>query len=138
MGKGDSTVMVWVMFSWFQIYHETKKFGKVFNIKVVCAYGGGSMWEQQKACQEGAEIIVATPVSKYLSLIVSFTDASQFIARKPVKITCSVIHSVYHFIFASSLFQFDIASLFSEIISRGVFLYEPRPEKTCLQRCVTR
>lgn len=44
-----------------QIYHEAKKFGKVYNIKVVCAYGGGSMWEQQKACQEGAEIIVATP-----------------------------------------------------------------------------
>lgn len=46
-----------------QIYQEAKKFGKVFNIKVVCAYGGGSMWEQTKACQEGAEIIVATPVS---------------------------------------------------------------------------
>ncbi|XP_025093401.1 LOW QUALITY PROTEIN: ATP-dependent RNA helicase DDX42-like [Pomacea canaliculata] len=44
-----------------QIYQEAKKFGKVFNIKVVCAYGGGSMWEQTKACQEGAEIIVATP-----------------------------------------------------------------------------
>ena len=46
-----------------QIYHEAKKFGKVYNIKVVCAYGGGSMWEQSKACEEGAEIIVATPVS---------------------------------------------------------------------------
>ena len=45
-----------------QIYQEAKKFGKVYNIKVVCAYGGGSMWEQSKACQEGAEIIVATPV----------------------------------------------------------------------------
>lgn len=44
-----------------QIYTEAKRFGKVFNIKVVCAYGGGSMWEQTKACQEGAEIIVATP-----------------------------------------------------------------------------
>ncbi|XP_013060807.2 ATP-dependent RNA helicase DDX42 [Biomphalaria glabrata] len=44
-----------------QIYHECKKFGKVYNINVVCAYGGGSMWEQSKACQEGAEIIVATP-----------------------------------------------------------------------------
>lgn len=46
----------------FQIYHECKKFGRVYNIQTVCAYGGGSMWEQQKACQEGAEIIVATPV----------------------------------------------------------------------------
>ncbi|RUS76863.1 hypothetical protein EGW08_015373 [Elysia chlorotica] len=44
-----------------QIYHEAKRFGKVYNINVVCAYGGGSMWEQSKACQEGAEIIVATP-----------------------------------------------------------------------------
>nr|KAG5707656.1 hypothetical protein BaRGS_031038 [Batillaria attramentaria] len=44
-----------------QIYQEAKKFGKVYNMKVVCAYGGGSMWEQSKACQEGAEIIVATP-----------------------------------------------------------------------------
>ncbi|KAL3831435.1 hypothetical protein ACJMK2_023186 [Sinanodonta woodiana] len=44
-----------------QIYQEAKKFGKVYNIKVVCAYGGGSMWEQIKACEEGAEIIVATP-----------------------------------------------------------------------------
>ena len=47
----------------FQIYHETKKFGKAYNIRVVCAYGGGSLWEQCKACEEGAEIIVATPVS---------------------------------------------------------------------------
>lgn len=45
-----------------QIYHEARKFGKVYNINVVCAYGGGSMWEQSKACQEGTEIIVATPV----------------------------------------------------------------------------
>lgn len=44
-----------------QIYHEAKRFGKVYNINVVCAYGGGSMWEQTKACQEGAEIVVATP-----------------------------------------------------------------------------
>ncbi|XP_064647593.1 ATP-dependent RNA helicase DDX42-like [Lineus longissimus] len=44
-----------------QIYHEAKKFGKVYNIKVVCAYGGGSLWEQCEACKEGAEIIVATP-----------------------------------------------------------------------------
>lgn len=47
----------------FQIYHEAKKFGKVFNINIVCAYGGGSMWEQCKACEEGAEVIVCTPVS---------------------------------------------------------------------------
>ena len=33
-------------------------------MRVVCAYGGGSLWEQCKACEEGAEIIVATPVRK--------------------------------------------------------------------------
>lgn len=44
-----------------QIYLECKKFGKAYNIHTICAYGGGSMWEQQQACQEGAEIIVATP-----------------------------------------------------------------------------
>lgn len=41
------------------------------------------MWEQQKACQDGAEIIVATPVSKTEIMIV-FTysvclDTSVFI-----------------------------------------------------------
>jgi len=35
----------------------------VYNINVVCAYGGGSLYEQCKACEDGAEIIVATPVS---------------------------------------------------------------------------
>ncbi|KAK2145515.1 hypothetical protein LSH36_677g04026 [Paralvinella palmiformis] len=44
-----------------QIYQEAKKFGKIYNINVVCAYGGGNMWEQCKACEEGAEIIVCTP-----------------------------------------------------------------------------
>ncbi|KAK9501901.1 hypothetical protein O3M35_012537 [Rhynocoris fuscipes] len=44
-----------------QIYSEAKKFGKVYNINVVCAYGGGSKWEQSKALEEGAEIVVATP-----------------------------------------------------------------------------
>ncbi len=45
----------------FQIYAEAKKFGKVFNLKVCCCYGGGSKWEQSKALEEGAEIVVATP-----------------------------------------------------------------------------
>jgi len=38
---------------------------------VVCAYGGGSMYEQSKACEEGAEIIVATPVSSAVNIIKS-------------------------------------------------------------------
>uniref|UniRef100_T1PHR0 ATP-dependent RNA helicase DDX42 n=1 Tax=Musca domestica TaxID=7370 RepID=T1PHR0_MUSDO len=44
-----------------QIYNETKKFGKVYNVNVVCCYGGGSKWEQSKALEQGAEIVVATP-----------------------------------------------------------------------------
>ncbi|XP_052565046.1 ATP-dependent RNA helicase DDX42 [Culex pipiens pallens] len=44
-----------------QIYQEAKKFGKVYNISVCCCYGGGSKWEQSKALEQGAEIVVATP-----------------------------------------------------------------------------
>ncbi|XP_045596007.1 ATP-dependent RNA helicase DDX42 isoform X3 [Procambarus clarkii] len=44
-----------------QIYTEARRFGKVYNIQVVCAYGGGSKWEQSKALEAGAEIVVATP-----------------------------------------------------------------------------
>lgn len=33
----------------------------VFGLQVVCAYGGGSKWEQSKALEAGAEIVVATP-----------------------------------------------------------------------------
>ncbi|RZF40698.1 hypothetical protein LSTR_LSTR007989 [Laodelphax striatellus] len=44
-----------------QIYNEAKKFGKVYNVNVVCCYGGGSKWEQSKALEGGAEIVVATP-----------------------------------------------------------------------------
>lgn len=29
-----------------QIYNEAKKFARVYDLKVVCAYGGGSKWEQ--------------------------------------------------------------------------------------------
>lgn len=44
-----------------QIYTETKKFAKAYNIRAVCAYGGGSKWEQQKDLEAGAEIVIATP-----------------------------------------------------------------------------
>ncbi|KAG9509702.1 ATP-dependent RNA helicase DDX42, partial [Fragariocoptes setiger] len=44
-----------------QVFSETKKFSKAYNIAVVCAYGGGSKWEQSRDCEAGAEIIVATP-----------------------------------------------------------------------------
>ena len=39
----------------------------MYNIHVVCAYGGGSLYEQSKACEDGAEIIVATPVSTHVT-----------------------------------------------------------------------
>ncbi|KAG5670871.1 hypothetical protein PVAND_001104 [Polypedilum vanderplanki] len=44
-----------------QIYNEAKKFGKVYNIHVVCCYGGGNKFEQSKALEERPEIVVATP-----------------------------------------------------------------------------
>lgn len=44
-----------------QIYAEAKRFGKVYNINVICCYGGGSKWEQSKSLESGAEIVVATP-----------------------------------------------------------------------------
>ncbi|CAK1580656.1 unnamed protein product [Parnassius mnemosyne] len=44
-----------------QIYMEAKRFGKVYNIRCVCCYGGGSKWEQTKALEGGAEIVVGTP-----------------------------------------------------------------------------
>lgn len=44
-----------------QIYNEAKKFGKIYNIHVVCCYGGGSKWEQSKDLEKCPEIIVATP-----------------------------------------------------------------------------
>lgn len=45
-----------------QIHAECKRFGKAFSLRSVAVYGGGSMWEQAKALQEGAEIVVCTPV----------------------------------------------------------------------------
>ncbi|XP_005994675.1 ATP-dependent RNA helicase DDX42 isoform X1 [Latimeria chalumnae] len=44
-----------------QIHTECKRFGKAYNLRSVAVYGGGSMWEQAKALQEGTEIVVCTP-----------------------------------------------------------------------------
>ncbi|CAO1308156.1 unnamed protein product [Diamesa serratosioi] len=44
-----------------QIYNEAKKFGKMYNISVVCSYGGGNKYLQSKELEDGAEIVVATP-----------------------------------------------------------------------------
>lgn len=45
-----------------QIFFEARRFGKVYNIHSVAVFGGGNKYEQSKALQEGAEIVVATPV----------------------------------------------------------------------------
>nr|XP_043906381.1 ATP-dependent RNA helicase DDX42 [Solea senegalensis] len=44
-----------------QIHAECKRFGKAYSLRSVAVYGGGNMWEQAKALQEGAEIVVCTP-----------------------------------------------------------------------------
>lgn len=44
-----------------QVYGEAKKFSSSYKIAVVCAYGGGSKYEQSKDLEAGAEIVVATP-----------------------------------------------------------------------------
>lgn len=31
-----------------QIYNEARRFARIYDIKVVCAYGGGSKWEQSQ------------------------------------------------------------------------------------------
>jgi len=46
-----------------QIFVEARRFGKVYNIHAAAVFGGGNKYEQSKALQEGAEIVVATPVS---------------------------------------------------------------------------
>jgi len=59
-----------------QIYNEAKKFGKVYDLHSVCAYGGGSKWEQSKAFEQGAEIAIATPgrMIDMIKMKVSFTS----------------------------------------------------------------
>ncbi|VEL32140.1 unnamed protein product [Protopolystoma xenopodis] len=61
-----------------QIYSEAKKLARVYNLTVVCAYGGGSLWEQQKACEAGCEILICTPVSLifFLPSIISKATAT--------------------------------------------------------------
>lgn len=48
-----------------QIYTEAKRFSKPFGIHVVCAYGGGSKYEQSKDLEQGTDILVGTPVWLY-------------------------------------------------------------------------
>ncbi|KAK5966904.1 ATP-dependent RNA helicase DDX42 [Trichostrongylus colubriformis] len=53
-----------------QVYQEAKRFCKVYNINVICAYGGGSKWEQSNELKnEGAELVVCTPVKAQVKSI---------------------------------------------------------------------
>lgn len=38
-----------------------ENYNSSISVQVVCAYGGGSKWEQSKGLEAGAEIVVATP-----------------------------------------------------------------------------
>lgn len=44
-----------------QVYGEAKRFSSSYRLSVVCAYGGGSKYEQSHDLEAGADIIVATP-----------------------------------------------------------------------------
>uniref|UniRef100_A0A915MTK4 RNA helicase n=1 Tax=Meloidogyne javanica TaxID=6303 RepID=A0A915MTK4_MELJA len=45
-----------------QVYNEAKRYTSLYNIALVCAYGGGSKYEQKKALENGAELVIGTPV----------------------------------------------------------------------------
>uniref|UniRef100_A0A0K0EJT5 RNA helicase n=1 Tax=Strongyloides stercoralis TaxID=6248 RepID=A0A0K0EJT5_STRER len=44
-----------------QVFTECRKYGKPFNLKTVCAYGGGNKYEQGKDLKEYSDIVVCTP-----------------------------------------------------------------------------
>lgn len=44
-----------------QVYGEAKRFSNSYKLSVVCAYGGGSKYEQSRDLESGADVIVATP-----------------------------------------------------------------------------
>ncbi|KAF7639549.1 hypothetical protein Mgra_00000879 [Meloidogyne graminicola] len=44
-----------------QVYNEAKRYTSLYNIALVCAYGGGSKYEQKKALESGAELVIGTP-----------------------------------------------------------------------------
>ena len=104
--------MLWLLS--LQIYAEAKKFAKIYNLHVVCAYGGGSMYEQQKACAESPEIIVCTPGEfTLLSLSSSVYAPQSILLALPPRSTPSVyplslppqstllLHLYYHLPYAT-------------------------------------
>ena len=64
-----------------QIFTVAKKFAKVYNINCTCAFGGGSLYEQTLACQEGVELLVCTPVSQNIILVIILIQNSNFLMK---------------------------------------------------------
>lgn len=73
--------LICVAINIYKIHAECKRFGKAYSLRSVAVYGGGSMWEQAKALQEGAEIVVCTPVRSFFFI---------FPASKGGNLCCSV------------------------------------------------
>lgn len=42
-----------------QIYNEAKRFARIYNLRIVCAYGGGSKWEQSQVSKIMPNIFIA-------------------------------------------------------------------------------
>ena len=81
-----------------QIFSEAKKYGKVYNISVVCAYGGGNKYEQGKSFEAGAEIAIATP-GRMIDMIkmkvtnferVTYLGKTQFKQSEPHHVTLRI------------------------------------------------
>ena len=48
-----------------QIFVETKKFSKGYNVRVTAVYGGVPKMEQWKELRQGTDVVVCTPVLFY-------------------------------------------------------------------------
>lgn len=48
-----------------QIYNEARKFAKIYELRVVCSYGGGSKWEQSQV--KWPSSVFGTNIKKKLS-----------------------------------------------------------------------
>ena len=87
-----------------QIHTEVRRFGRPYGIRVVCCYGGGSKWEQSKALEEGAEIVVATPGNvKLLCSIICVVDNSGIVSNMFPNLTFCHDGFVWHFVCRQTL-----------------------------------
>lgn len=53
-----------------QTYNECRKFAKVLNLRVVCAYGGAPIKDQIADLKRGAEILICTP-GRFIDLLMA-------------------------------------------------------------------